>query len=151
MVAKGDSRVDFKMDYFPPPPPVSEIGTLRIRPPSEVLLLGNSLWNSYLVGSFLNSRLTFKMVEDTVHKLWDKFGLQRVFLQDKGFFVFKFSSPQERDNVLALGPWYISNKLLCLEQWKEGMDFKFETCTKAPIWVKFHNVPLSYLSPTGLS
>lgn len=37
------------------------------------------------MGSFLNARLPFKLVEETVHTLWDKYGLQKVFLQDKGF------------------------------------------------------------------
>lgn len=90
-------------------------------------------------------------MEDSVHKLWDKFGLQKVFLQDKGLFIFKFSAPEERVNVLALRPWYVSNKLFCLKRWKEGMDFQSEACSNAPVWVKFHNVPLSYLSASGLS
>lgn len=91
------------------------------------------------------------MVEEAVRSLWDKFGLQRVFLQEKGFFIFRFSLSEDRDNVLAMGPWYISNKLLCLKPWKEGLDFQFDTCFKAPVWVKFHNIPLSYLSSDGLS
>lgn len=86
-----------------------------------------------------------------MHKLWDKYGLQNVFLQEGGYFVFKFAKPKDRENVLALGPRYISNKQLCLKQWKGGMDFHFNSCTKAPVWVKFHNIPMSYWSFTGLS
>lgn len=82
---------------------------------------------------------------------WDKYGLQKVFLKDKGMFVFNFSSAEERDNVLALGPWYISNKLLIIQKWKEGLDVLTESCTKAPVWVKFHHVPLSYWTPKRLS
>lgn len=31
------------------------------------------------------------------------------------------------------------------------MDLLSESCTKAPVWVKFHHVPLSYWTPKGLS
>ena len=62
----------------------------------------------------MNARLPFKLVEDSARKLWGKYGLEKVFLQPKGYFVFKFSKPEDRANVLALGPWYIANKLLIL-------------------------------------
>lgn len=128
-----------------------EDGPITIKPPAEVLQLGNNLWNSCLVGSFIHFRLPFKLVEDSIQKLWGSLGLQKVFLQDKGYFIYKFSNPEERNNVLALGPWYISNKLIYLKHWKEGLDFASDACTKAPVWVKFHNVPLSYLTRSGLS
>lgn len=112
VVAQGVHKASFSLDFFPPPSPSSDNGPITIKPPAEFLKQGNSLWQSCLIGGFLHSRLPFKLVADNVHKMWDKYGLQKVFLQDKGLFVFKFAMAEERDNVLALGPWYISNKLL---------------------------------------
>lgn len=65
--------------------------------------------------------------------------------------MFKFSTASERDNVLASGPCYISNKLIVLKHWKEGLSSLSEPCCSAPVWVKFYNVPMSYLAPKGLS
>lgn len=151
VVAKGPPKSGLVLEYFPPAPPLLEDGPITIKPPAEVLQKGNNLWNNCLVGSFIHSRLPFKLVEESVQKLWGSLGLQKVFLQDKGYFIFKFSNPEERDNVLALGPWYISNKLIYLKHWKEGLDFVSDACSKTPVWVKFHNVPLSYLTASGLS
>lgn len=98
----------------------------------------------FLIEGFQHSCLLFRIVADNDHKIWGKYGLQKVFLRDKGMFVFKFSSPDERDNVFALGPQYISNKLLIIQKWKEGMDVLRNFCTKAPVLVKFHHVHVSY-------
>lgn len=67
----------------------------------------------------MHSHLPFKLVADNVHKMWDKYGLQKVFLQDKGLFLFKFADAK--------------------------------SCSKAPVWVKFQQVLMSYWTPKGLS
>lgn len=136
------------LSYFPP---VLVDGAVTIKPPIDILKKGNSQWSTSLVGFFLHSRLPFKVVEETAFKLWNQYGLQRVYLHEKGFFIFKFQDSSARDNVLALGPWYFANKLLTLKYWKEGIDIQSEACTKAPIWVKFFGIPLSYWSAEGLS
>lgn len=89
IVAKGTPKSGLVLDYFPPAPPLLDNGQITIKPPAEVLQLGNNLWNSCLVGSFIHSRLPFKLVEESVQKLWGGLGLQKVFLQDKGYFIFQ--------------------------------------------------------------
>lgn len=78
-------------------------------------------------------------------------GLSKVFLNDKGYYIFKFQSIADRDNVLASGPWHFASKVIILKPWKEGFDFTKTGCRKVPIWVKFSNVPLSYLTSEGIS
>lgn len=129
-------------------PPIVKDGVISIRPPLEVLRKGKDMWCNSLVGYFLHSRLPFKVVEPIVQKLWGSMGLSKVLLHEKGYYIFKFNSA---DNVLALGPWYISNKQIMLKHWKEGIDITKESCPKAPIWVKLCNVPLSYWNFKGLS
>lgn len=65
-------------------------------------------------------------------------------------FTFKLITAEDRDNVLALGPWYFSNKLI-RKHWREGVNFKDEPCSKEPAWVKFHRIPFSYCTPEDLS
>lgn len=132
-------------------PPSAEDGVISIKPPSVVFKRGLELWSNSLVGCFLHSKLPFKVVEPIDQKLWGSLGLSKVLLHEKAYYIFKFNSAEERDNILALGPWYISNKQIILKHWKEGINITKETCTKAPIWVKFHNIPLSYWTEEGLS
>lgn len=48
-------------------------------------------------------------------------------------YIFKFKEADDRDNVLALDPWYISNRLIKLQHWKEGASLSDEACTKIPV------------------
>lgn len=109
-----------------------------------MLKKGRDLCSNSLMRFFLHSKLPFKVVEPMVQKLWGKMGLSKVLLHDKGYYIFKFASAKDRENVLAMGPWYISNKQILLKKWKEGIDITSESCSKAPIWVKLHGLPLSY-------
>lgn len=106
----------------------------------------HALWEVSFTLVFRLSLL--KKVSKSCGVVW---ACKRFSCRTKGISFFKFSNPEESDNVLALGPWDISNKLLYLKHWKEGLDFIFDACTKAPVWVKFHNVPLSCLTVSGLS
>lgn len=124
--------------------PLQSDGSDTVNPPVKILKLGLIKWSSSLVGHFIHSKLPFKLVETSAKKLWGHLGLIKVYLHDKGYFIFKFDSVRERDNVFASGPWYIASKFLCLQPWQEGVNFIKTDCSKVPIWVKFSNIPLSY-------
>lgn len=78
-------------------------------------------------------------------------GLSKVFLHKKGYYIFKFLSIADRDNVLASGPWHFSSKVIVLQPWQEGIEFSKSECVKFPIWVKLSQIPLSYWSDEGIS
>lgn len=141
VVTSSANEKNLGLSFFPPIP---FEGTVTVNPPVEVLKLGLNKWSSSLVGHFIHSKLPFKLVETSAKKLWGHLGLSKVYLHDKGYFIFKFDCVMERDNVLATGPWYIASKLLCLQPWQEGVNFNKIDCSKVPIWVKFSNIPLSY-------
>lgn len=125
-------------------------GKVMIQAPDDILIKGSSVWSTSLVG-FFHARMPFKVVKEIALRIWGKYGLQKVFLHANRYFIFKFQNESNRDNILALGPWYIANKLVTLKPWKEGTVFLDAPCTRAPIWVKFHGVHLSYCSYEGIS
>lgn len=132
-------------------PPLSENGNILVKPPSDVLKRGNQLWSSSLVGYFLHSNLPFNFVEPLARRLWGNMGLTKVFLHSKGYYIFKFQSLADRDNVLASGPWHFSSKIIVLHPWHEGVEFAKTDRDKFPIWVKLSQIPLSYWSDEGIS
>lgn len=97
-------------------PPILEDGNLLVKPPVEVLRRGNQRWSSSLVGYFLHSTLPFKVVEPIARRLWGSMGLSKVFLHSKGYYIFKFDTASDRDNVLASGPWHFASKIIVLQK-----------------------------------
>lgn len=138
-----------KLDFFPPAS--SSDGKIYIKPPMDVMKKGIDLWSSSLVGFFLQSKLPYSIVEPTAKRLWGHLGLLKVFLHEKGYYVFKFDTVANRDNILASGPWSFASRVMILQPWKERVDFAKEACSRLPIWVKLYGTPMSYLSSQGLS
>lgn len=148
VVSQGSGKTNLALSFFPP----SVVnGKVLINPPIDFLQKGNSLWASSLVGYFLHSKLPYKVVEPIAMRIWGSLGLTKVYLHAKGYYIFKFNSFKERDNVLARGPWHFASRPIVLQPWKEGGDFFKADCTKMPLWVKLSNIPFSYLSAEGIS
>lgn len=132
-------------------PPVMENGDILVKPPDDMLARGNLIWSTSLVGYFLHSNLPFKVVEPIAKRLWGNLGLTKVFMHNKGYYIFKFKSSTDRDNILASGPWHFASKVIVLQKWQEGVEFTKSDCDKIPIWVKLSQIPLSYWSDEGIS
>lgn len=148
VVSNSSNKASIPLSFFPPS---SREGRIIIRPPVDVLKRGNQLWASSIVGYFLHSKLPFKVVEPIAKRLWGNMGLQNVFLHAKGYYIFKFQTVADRDNVLASGSWHFASKIIALQPWKEGVEYSKPECEKFPVWVKLSNIPLSYWSAEGIS
>nr|GEW54818.1 hypothetical protein [Tanacetum cinerariifolium] len=53
--------------------------------------------------------------------------------------------------VLNGGPWFIRSRPIMLNIWSANTKLKMEDCTKVPVWIKIHNVPVVAFSEIGLS
>ncbi|XP_059627616.1 uncharacterized protein LOC132270455 [Cornus florida] len=70
---------------------------------------------------------------------------------DKRFFIFKFSTEAECNNILANGPCMVMGKPLFLKKWHKGMEMSKESCRFIPLWIRFYNIPYEYWTAKGFS
>jgi hypothetical protein len=119
--------------------------------PMKVVEEVNMRFEHTLYGFFLGQRLAFPVVDYYVRNAWAKYGLQKVMMNAKGFFFFKFTSKKGVDDVLDNGPWLIRNVPIILKPWNLNTNLLKEDLTHIPVWVKFHDVPLAMFSDDGLS
>jgi hypothetical protein len=52
----------------------------------------NTRFDNALYGYFLGKQITFPVVDYYVRNVWAKYGIQKVIMNAKGFFLFKFTS-----------------------------------------------------------
>ncbi|XP_059636151.1 uncharacterized protein LOC132278375 [Cornus florida] len=78
-------------------------------------------------------------------------GWKKLWLMIKGFFIFKFSTEAECNNILANGPCMVMGKPLFLKKWHKGMEMSKESCRSIPLWIKFYNIPYEYWAAKGFS
>ncbi|GKC09958.1 zinc knuckle CX2CX4HX4C containing protein, partial [Tanacetum coccineum] len=116
----------------------------------SVLEVNKRLSNS-IYGYFIGKRIMFPMVENYVFNAWGKYGIQKIIMNAKGFYFFKFSSKKGVEYILENGPWTVRAIPIILNKWTPSSSLTKENQTRVPILVKIHDVPLAAFTTDGLS
>lgn len=67
-----------------------------------------------------------------------------IYLCPKGFFIVRFITKQERDNIINQGPWFWGNAGLFITPWFPDFDANTMVVSTMPFWVRLHNLPLHF-------
>lgn len=67
-----------------------------------------------------------------------------LYLCPKGYFIVRFNSEQERDNIINQGPWFWGNAGLFLTPWFPDFDANTMKVSTMPVWVRLHGLPLHF-------
>lgn len=102
----------------------NEDGSATLKPPKDFLVNARKMWNTSLIGHFIRGSFDFKFFRDHAFKLWKNKGLSIVFNSSKGYFTFKFTTVQEKNNILALNSIQVGGKTMYLAPWMEANKFK---------------------------
>ncbi|KAJ9535532.1 hypothetical protein OSB04_un001334 [Centaurea solstitialis] len=129
-----------KITYYPPV--VSELGTRRAIIPDELIHKQASEWALTLAGYFVGKRPAFPFVQFHARRLWKKFGLTKVILNDQGYFFFKFSSEQGLNFVFENGPWLFNGMPIFIQKWEPDLCFDKPEPKRVPLWVNIYGLPL---------
>ena len=101
--------------------PLVENGRVKVVPPIAVAVEGCAAWRSTLVGYFVGKSLPFAVVNSIAHKIWDKMGLMDVLSTESGFYLFRFESTPQAEQVLHRVPWHMASIPLALKLWEPNL------------------------------
>ncbi|KAJ9557217.1 LOW QUALITY PROTEIN: hypothetical protein OSB04_011831 [Centaurea solstitialis] len=129
-----------KLKYYPPV--VTELGTRRAIIPNELVKKQASEWTLTLVGYFIGKRPAFPFVQFHAKRMWKKYGLTDVILNDQGYFFFKFNSDQGLNFVFENGPWLFNGMPVFIQRWQPGLCFDKHELKTVPLWVNIYGLLL---------
>ncbi|KAK4713244.1 hypothetical protein R3W88_019151 [Solanum pinnatisectum] len=75
----------------------------------------------------------------------------KVYYHNDGYFVMRFSSTEDRDEVLFSGPYMMSSRPVIVKAWCPNFNFNNEVLRMIPLWVKLPNLPLNCWGKDSLS
>ncbi|XP_019267285.1 PREDICTED: uncharacterized protein LOC109244618 [Nicotiana attenuata] len=75
----------------------------------------------------------------------------QIYYHNEDYFIIRFSSIEERDQVLYSGPHTINNRPIIMKAWSEEFNLHDEVLKTIPLWVKLPNLPINWWSMTALS
>nr|GEW46519.1 hypothetical protein [Tanacetum cinerariifolium] len=77
-----------------------------------------------LVGYFINYRMAFSDVDYHLKRMWKRFGVKEITMDDNGFIFINFNNEVNLTDVLHNGPCFIRNVPIFLQQWNPQMVLK---------------------------
>lgn len=67
-----------------------------------------------------------------------------MYLCPKGYFIVRFNTEQERDNIIQQGHWFWGSAGLFLTPWFSNFDANIIKVSMIPVWVRLHGLPLHF-------
>lgn len=118
-------------------------------PPETPIQVALSLTERAFVGKFTGLWPSPKTTETWVNKNWApliKSSTTSYFL-GRGFFLFKFTSKDDKDLIFQNGPYFMGPQALYLNRWTSDFNPIVDVPTAVPRWVKLPN--LQFIVGTG--
>lgn len=107
-------------------------------------------WETSLIMYALGKDLSMNVVKQYVTKFWNDVRHPDMFYHEDGYFLLKFHSLDDRDQVFRNGPYTIHGVPMILKEWNKYFDFKRDMMRTLPVWVKLPNLPLYLWNPKSL-
>ncbi|XP_060217285.1 uncharacterized protein LOC132644699 [Lycium barbarum] len=108
-------------------------------------------WQNALVVYVVGGNPLYSYMANYIAKFWNSVADPILYRHDDGFFIVKFQSKDDRDEILYAGSYSINNRPIILKGWTSDFDFKQDLPHTMPIWVRYPHLPLNCWEPATLS
>ncbi|KAF5192107.1 Rna exonuclease, partial [Thalictrum thalictroides] len=118
--------------------------------PIDIVNLGLQEWSNSVVGFFVDRRLPYKLVKDSLTKMWKLKG-SFTLTTDRELYYFNFSEDEDRKKIVEGGPVFIAGRLFVIRMWSEEVDRLGNKINTIPVWANLYNLPKSMWTKKGIS
>lgn len=128
-----------------PPDFVNWVPTVQLD--TEELAKNTEVWNNALIVYVIGETPPFSYMENYIGKYWNSAAKPELFLYDDGFFIVKFLTQADRDEIVCARPYTYNNRPIIMKAWELDFDLQVEFMRFLPLWVKFPGLPLNCWGP----
>ena len=104
------------------PPPAWKEGKLTMKIPLQMINLSKESFSFSAIGKFASKRPSLKALELWVQNSWRLSRPYLISLTEKGNFLFRFNSSEDRDSLVLQSPIFMVRKKLLLLPLALGQD-----------------------------
>jgi hypothetical protein len=117
-------------------------GSIEVEIDEEDILSELLYWKSALIMYVIGGDLSMNAVKGFMTTQWNFVKLPDMLYNEEGYFILRFHSIQEKEEVLMKGPYTIHKMPMLLRDWKPDFSLKKDMLRTIPIWVKLPQLPL---------
>lgn len=117
-------------------------GEIEIAIDEEDIVSEKKFWENALVMYVLGGELSMNGVKQFITKAWNFVQLPAIYYHDDDYFLLKFNTHKDMDDVMLRGPYTVRNMPMLLREWKPGFNLKQDMLRTLPIWIQLPQLPL---------
>ncbi|OIT18954.1 PREDICTED: uncharacterized protein LOC109222056 [Nicotiana attenuata] len=144
----SNSQMGMRLEYVPPS---HRDGKVVIQIEEEDVSKLNEYWGTALIGYALGDTPYEKSMENYVESVWDFVTRPQILYHQEGYYVFRFTTVEERDEVVQAGPYSYHNKPFILQNWERDFHFDPKCITTIPLWIHLPSLSAEYWTADALS
>ncbi|KAL5714654.1 hypothetical protein ACHQM5_016585 [Ranunculus cassubicifolius] len=118
--------------------------------PSNIINEGKKEWADYVVGFFVEKRLSFHTVKDFLEEFWELKGSFDI-AADRDLFYFRFKCLEDKKYFLGLGPIFVAGRLFVVIPWSVEVEAQRLQINVMPIWIKIYKVQKRLWTNEGIA
>lgn len=130
--------------------PMVKDGILVTRLDKKELQVMSQLWQFAAVFYIVGARPSKESLHTFILLTWSSIGRPQIFFHREGYFVVKFRTQDEYNEVMNTRALVMGKRPVLIRQWVENFDFHQEILRVIPIWLRFPNLPLNCWSADSL-
>ncbi|KAH0653299.1 hypothetical protein KY289_030977 [Solanum tuberosum] len=131
--------------------PMLQNGEKVVKLCKEEVELETQKWKHALILYVVGAAPTIASLERYIAAQWNYITKPTVYYHNDGYFLVRFVSLDDRDEVLYSRPHMLNNMPIIAKTWSPDFDLSKEVLQTIPIWVKFPNLPLNCWGIQSLS
>ncbi|XP_021837529.1 uncharacterized protein [Spinacia oleracea] len=108
-------------------------------------------WQAAIVMYVVGESPTIASVKRFMAAVWSNVTQPQVFYHDEGYFILKFANVEDKNTIVAGGPYTFYGKPVIIKPWVANFNFYEEVLKVIPMWVKFPNLPLNCWGSDSIS
>ncbi|GJX99348.1 RNA-directed DNA polymerase, eukaryota, reverse transcriptase zinc-binding domain protein [Tanacetum coccineum] len=108
----------------------------------ELVNHGSLKWKFTISGHFVGMKMSYNELKYNLVRMWSKFGLTEMFINDSEVYYFKFKNKEGMNSALENSPWMVSGRPLIMQKWSPDVSLDKLEPDKIPLWVKMFDIPL---------
>lgn len=123
-------------------PPVIENGSQIVQIESLDVVDLVQLWERAVVVYVVGGKVNVEVIRGFIRKHWSFVSMPTIHSHEDGYFVMRFSSDSECDEILKGGPYFLNRAPMIVKKWSSKFDFKEEILRVIPVWIRLPSLPL---------
>ncbi|XP_058757392.1 uncharacterized protein LOC131630645 [Vicia villosa] len=110
-----------------------------------------NFWASALILYVIGGDLSMNALKNFMIKSWNFVPLPDMYFNEEGYFILRFNSFSDRDDVMMKGPYTIRNMPVLLREWNPDFKLKEDFLRTLPLWIKLPQLPIYLWGETSLN